>query len=437
MQLLWVLIGASLFVLLVLMAAVESAVGQLSRLALRVLAEKHTGPRYRLLELVARDRRHFLLPLQYSTQLILVGLTVLVASQLAGAVESAAAVTLAVMILVVTFVRQAIPYFLTQGRAERVLLFILPPFRHLYRLVSLIAFPLMSLLKLVAARRDGEMTEEDDEATEEEILAYLGVGEEEGIFEREETELIQSALEFGDTLVREIMTPRNEIVATEEGTTLGELRELIVNTKHSRIPVYKERIDQMVGLVNVRSLLAHLEEGRAGEPITPIVGEIFVVPENKRVADLLKEMQLKAHQLAVAVNEYGTVSGLITVEDLLEEIVGEIRDEDEFRRVDVVYEGDRSYIVRGSVEVGELENVLGVEFSEHDAATVSGLIVDHLGSVPAPGEVIVFEGVSLQVLSTDRKRIHTLRVRLVQPLDNDTVTTSRTEAGSSSPDSIR
>jgi CBS domain containing-hemolysin-like protein len=407
------MVGGIVFLvaLMVLLAVVESAVSQLSRLTLKVMAERQTHPRYALLEKIAVDRRRFLIPVHFTTQLILVVLTtqitaLFIAAELTYPLASALVCT----VLGVALFRQAIPYLWTQGRPERVLLRVLPFFRLPYRLACAVSFPLMSLLQ--RWKPPLEPVEEDDETSEEEIQAYLGVGEEEGIFERDETELIQSALEFGSTLVREIMTPRSEIVAIEEGATLSTLRDLIVSSKHSRIPVYRERIDQIVGVVNVRSLLAHLESGREQEPITPLISEILVVPENKRVADLLKEMQAGAHQIAVVVNEYGTVSGLITLEDVVEEIVGEIRDEGESHTLDLVYEGDRSYIVRGNVEVGELEDALGVEFSQCDAATVSGLVVDRLGRVPEPGEEIVFDGVTMQVLSADGRRIHTLRVKI-------------------------
>ncbi len=400
-----------LIVLMLLLSVVESAASQVSRLTLKVMAERQPHPRYALLGKVAQDRRLFLIPVHFTSQLILVVLTTLVTA-LFVSFEAAypLAYGMACMVLAVAVFRQAIPYLWTQGRAERVLLKVLPSFRLPYRLACAVSFPLLTVLQ--RWKPPPPEPEDDDETSEEEIQAYLGVGEEEGIFERDETELIQSALEFGSTLVREIMTPRSEIVAIEEGATLSDLRDLIVSSKHSRIPVYRERIDQIVGVVNVRSLLAHLESGREQEPITPIVCKILIVPENKRVADLLKEMQAGAHQIAVVVNEYGTVSGLVTLEDVVEEIVGEIRDEGESNTLDLVYEGDRSYIVRGSAEVGELEDALGVEFSEYDAATVSGLVVDRLGRVPEAGEQIVFDGVTMQVLSADRKRIHTLRVRI-------------------------
>jgi CBS domain containing-hemolysin-like protein len=259
---------------------------------------------------------------------------------------------------------------------------------------------------------------QEDEATEEEIQAYLDVGEEEGIFERTDTELIQSALEFGTTLVREIMTPRSDIVAIEEGSTLSQLRDLIVATKHSRVPVYRERLDQMVGIAYVRNLLTEFETGKESEPVTSIVSEIPIVPETKRVSQLLKELQARADQMAMVVNEYGLISGLVTVEDLLEEIVGEIEDEDESRRVDVAHEGDGEFVVLGGADIEDLEKALGTEFEEHEASTVSGLVVDYLGRVPVPGETLAMKDAWIEIMSSDDRRINKVRVRrLAEPQD--------------------
>jgi magnesium and cobalt transporter len=210
------------------------------------------------------------------------------------------------------------------------------------------------------------------------------------------------------------MTPRNAIVAIEEGASRSELKSLIVTSKHSRIPVYREQLDQIVGIVYVRNLLSHLEPGQEDHPITPAINEVLTVPETKNVSELLKEMQSKAAQMTIVINEYGTVSGLVTVEDLLEEIVGDIRDEDEFGEVDLIQESAGTYVVRGGLEVEDLEKTLGLDFGEYAATTVSGLIVEQMGRVPNPGEHISKKGATFEILSADRRRILTIRVSLLQ-----------------------
>jgi CBS domain containing-hemolysin-like protein len=407
----------SAIVLLVSMgvlATFENCVDRISALTLRVLADRYRGKLgYSLLEEMAADRSGFLVPIQFAIQTFAVGLVIAVAALFLNSdFGNAFLWSLLSGVVLVSLFRQIIPYAIARRNPERVLVALLPSFTPAYRFLEWLSFPVL----LVFRRPEGDEEEQgsengqDDEATEEEIQAYLDVGEEEGIFERTDTELIQSALEFGSTLVREIMTPRSEMVVIDESATLAQLKDLIVATKHSRVPVYREKLDQIVGVAYVRNLLPLLEPGKDSRPITSIVNDVPIVPETKRVSELLKELQARADQMAMVVNEYGTISGLVTVEDLLEEIVGEIRDEDESRRVDLVYEGKGNYIVRGGAELVELEETLGVGLTEVDAATVSGMVVDHLGRVPIPGESLVLSNVWFEVLSSDHRRINKLRV---------------------------
>ncbi len=404
-----------LLVALGVLATFENCIDRISPLALRVLADRHRDePGYSLLEEMVSDRSGFLVPIQFAIQTFAVGLVVsLVALFLSTGFGNAFLWSLLLGIVLVSVFRQIIPYSIARRNPERVLLILLPSFSPAYKLLEWLSFPVLRVFRKpsVPEEQQGTETSQEDDATEEEIQAYLDVGEEEGIFERTETELIQSALEFGSTLVREIMTPRSEIVAIDESATLSQLKDLIVATKHSRVPVFREKLDQMVGVAYVRNLLPQLQPGKENGSITSIVNDIPIVPETKKVSELLKELQARADQMAMVVNEYGTISGLVTVEDLLEEIIGEIRDEDEFRRLDLVYEGKGNYIVRGGAELEELEETLGIGLSEHGAATVSGMVVDHLGRIPTPGESLVLSNVWFEILSADHRRINKLRVR--------------------------
>lgn len=406
--------AAALTLLLFCLSVVEHCVTRISRVALRALAETVTDPKVGLLEEIARDRIHFLVPLQFGIQVLQVSLTVLMAALFAAArVDSPFLLALLSAVSVVLLFRQLIPRLITQGDPEKVLLTVLPLFTGFYRVLRWLSSPLLAILRVAHASRmrNHLPNAHDEETTEEEIQAYLGVGREEGILEGEESALIESALEFRTTLAREIMTPRAEIVAIEETAVISQLRSVMVLSKHSRIPVYRENLDQIVGVVYVRNLLAHLEEGTGNDPITPLINNAWFVPETKRVLELLKEMQTHAEHVAIVINEYGAVSGLVTIEDIVEEIVGEIRDEDELQEVDLRYEADGTYLVRGGVEIEELEAALDVDLGDIDVATVSGLVVGHLGRVPPAGEKVNLHGLEVEVLSSDRKRIHTMRVR--------------------------
>ena len=399
---------------LFLLSVLESSISRISRLSLKVLAEREQNAKDHLLQDIAGDRVQFLLPIQFGSQVLVVISAVVISSLLFEAdVAYAFLWAFASVVVVIALFRQLFPQMIVQSDPERVLLRLLPVLGPLYRLLQWVSSPLTILLRAFEASQLKNQLNEDveEDASEEEIQAYLGVGAEEGIIEEDESELIQSALEFGDTLVREIMTPRTEIIAIEETATMRELKDVMVSSKFSRIPVYRERIDHIVGVVYVRNLLSHLGDGNGANPITPLINKPWFVPETKKVSALLKEMQVNAAHMVVLIDEYTSVSGLVTIEDVLEEIVGDIRDEDELERIDLAYEGEGNYIVHGGAEIQELEETLGVDLGEPDVTTVSGLVVNHLGKVPGPGETIVLDGLSVKILSSDRKKIQTMRIR--------------------------
>ncbi|MCH8320380.1 MAG: HlyC/CorC family transporter [Acidobacteria bacterium] len=411
-------IVALLIVLLFLLSVLESAIFGLSRLSTKVLAEREKEAKFRLLRDIAADRILFVLPLKFGAQLSVVISAVLITWMFfTSDLPYAPAWALAVMVAIIALFRQLFPRMITQSEPEQVLLRFLPLFRRFYPFLCWLSSPLITLLRISKASREDNQVASgpEEEATEEEIQAYLGVGEEEGIIEEEESRLIQSALEFGDLLAREIMTPRTEIVAIEEKATIAELKDLMVSSKFSRILVYREQLDQAIGVVYVRNFLSYLGDGAGEEPITPLIHKAWFVPETKKVSELLKEMQHNAEHLAILINEYGSVSGLVTMEDMIEELVGEIRDEDELEKIDLTYAGDGSYIVSGGAEIEELEETLGVDFGDLAVTTVSGLIVGHLGKVPTAGETVVLDGLSVEILSADRKRIQSMRVRKSEP----------------------
>src|SRR6266850_730827 len=260
-------------------------------------------------------------------------------------------------------------------------------------------------------QENGEEDEEQDAG--DDIQALIDVGEAEGILEEEEGELIHSILEFGDTRVSEVMTPRPDIVAVPAGATVREARDIMIESKYSRLPVYREQIDNVEGLIYVRDLLQRWAEGKADGPIKPLVRPVYFVPETKPVAELLEEMQ-KAHvQLAMVIDEYGGVSGLVTVEDILEEIVGEIEDEDIAGEElnDIVEQDDGCYEVLGSTEIGKIERLFDLEIEADDFTTIAGLVISKSGKVPQTGERLTFRGLEVEVLEADERRIGRLRVK--------------------------
>jgi CBS domain containing-hemolysin-like protein len=211
------------------------------------------------------------------------------------------------------------------------------------------------------------------------------------------------------------MTPRPDIVAVQSAATLADLRALFREQEYSRFPVYKENLDNIVGMVFVKDLVKRLETASDSDPITTIIRPATFVPETKRVPQLLKEFQRKQVQVAIVVDEYGGTAGLVTIEDLLEEIVGEIRDEYDVETEPVVDEGNGSFVFSGKVSFDEVRERLGVDIEPEGFETVGGYILTRLGRVPAIGETFELDGLAIDVLEAERRRIHKVRFRKAAP----------------------
>jgi putative hemolysin len=255
-------------------------------------------------------------------------------------------------------------------------------------------------------------TEDEGPASEEEIQAYIDVGREEGILEKEEEKLLLSIVDFGETMVKEVMTPRTDIVSVEESATLEKLSDLFIESKYSRLPVTRGSVDNVVGIVHVKDVF---EAVRRGEPkaLSGLVRPVQFVPETKRTAELLREFQRKHLQISIVVDEYGSVSGLVTIEDLLEEIVGEIADEHEDEREAVLPLGNDAYSISARTHVSVLRELFGHGPKEEEFDTIGGLLAARLGRIPRMGEKQVEDELLFTVEEADRRRV--LRVR-VEPL---------------------
>ncbi len=268
------------------------------------------------------------------------------------------------------------------------------------------------LLLLIRRLEEQEIEEEMREASEEELETFIDEATEEGIIEEHEGDMLKSVVEFGDTLVREIMTPRVDMVCIKRDATFGALRELILKEKYSRLPVYRDRIDNIDGQVIAKDILAYTDEAHREMSIEPIIRPVYFVPESMKVSRLLKEFQRRKLKLAVVVDEHGGVSGLVTMENLVEEIVGEIRDEyDLDEEAPITEVGPAEFIVSGDVNVEEVEKLFDVDVAEDDYITVSGLISHHLGRLPKRGETVAIKGLSIEILDIDQKRIKKLKIK--------------------------
>ncbi len=295
----------------------------------------------------------------------------------------------------------------------------LTPLARLVRYVGLIAKPCVAVLSffqsLVELTDESNGTEEPPTQAEN-IEALISAGAEEGLIEEEDRKLIQSVVEFGDKVVREVMTPRPNVVAISASATLDELRQLVINEQYSRIPVYEGTIDQIIGFVHVRDMFELDEDERASRTVRELIRPIRFVPETKPVNDLMREMQQDNTHMVIVVDEYGNTAGLASMEDLVEVILGEIRDEHE-PDSDVQEDGQGGYIVSGSFDVARLGDLLEFHPEEEiESTTVGGLVTEWLGRVPQSGESVERDGIHIDVLASDELRVAQVRVRRAQPV---------------------
>ena len=252
-------------------------------------------------------------------------------------------------------------------------------------------------------------------ATEEEVQAYIDVGREEGILEKDEEKLLLSIVDFGDTRVREVMTPRTDIVFIDEAESSEALADLFTATKYSRIPVVRGSIDKVVGWVHVKDLFEAMRRGGL-RGIADILRQAYFVPESKKVSELLREFQRRHLWMAIVVDEYGGVSGLVTVEDLLEEIVGEIWDEHEDQREAVTPAGDHAFSVSGKENIATVRELFGRGPEEEEFTSLGGFLAARLGHIPRPGEIHRESDLLFTVEEADRRRVHRVRVEPAVPV---------------------
>jgi CBS domain containing-hemolysin-like protein len=406
------LIGiSSLLALALFLSTIDVAFHYFSKITIRQYSEE--GWKTQFLDRCLEDPMRLLLPLRIGIQGGLIAVTVLLTQfYIASGAPQALVLAFLTMVPVYLVVREVLPNFIARISPERVLLGLLPAFRLYDVLIWPLSRPLSHLVR--AFVQDEEEKSEDEGVSEEEVQAFIETGEEEGILEGDEGRMVQSIVDLGDKVVREIMTPRPEMVAVRREAKLAELRQLFMDEKYSRVPVFEESLDRIVGLVFAIDLLAYADRS-AEEPIESLIRPVQFVPETKKVADLLREFQRSRSTFAVVIDEYGGTSGLLTVEDILEEIVGEIHDEfDEEVAEEFVREGDGTFLVSGRADIDLLKEKLGLDVNGKGFDTVSGFVLAVIGRVPQAGEAIDYQGMTIEVVDAEGHRINKVRFRLRQ-----------------------
>jgi putative hemolysin len=312
----------------------------------------------------------------------------------------------------VLLLAQFIPDFLlarTKGRwlvrlslVIRAFLWIVWPFRVLQDLAASLA------------RMSDDPHTDGSAGQDEGIEALVDAAEHEGILDAGEAQMIEQVVEFSDKRVLEFMTPRPEVIAIPANATVADLRKVLINTKFSRIPVYEDSLDDITGVAFARDLLQIPESEAATRRVRELARPAFFVPETKHGSDLLKEMQRRNQQMAIVVDEHGSVAGIVTVEDLVEEIIGEIGEDDRVPAPDAVREPDGSLVLRGSVSVEKVQELFGVEWDvsrEESATTIGGLLNHIAGHVPTAGEHLDYGGLRFEILEANQRKVLRLRAR--------------------------
>ena len=275
--------------------------------------------------------------------------------------------------------------------------------------LNLIFSPLLALPFLFISSPENN---QEGSVTETELISLVEVGQEEGVLEQEEQKMIVSIFRLGDTLVREIMVPRIDILALDVNTPLEQALESLQGSGHSRVPIYKDSVDNILGLLYAKDLLGIWRDGKHEVSLSDHIRPAYFIPEAKKAVVLLAELQAKRIHMAIVIDEYGGVAGLVTLEDIVEEIVGEIRDEYD-QAEELVYQAinDDEYLFQGRIDLDDFNEIMGTQFPNSEADTLSGLIYSRIGRVPTAGDQVQIEGLQLTVEQVSGQRIRKVRAQ--------------------------
>ena len=385
------------------LGSVQAAFSALMRLSLRLMAER--GGRSDRLGRYLDDPLHLFIPVR-----ILIGICIILAGALIAEVSNvgdgrSTAIFIVSLVAFVVVCEHLLPMLIARRDPEAVLDVLLPAFQLAARAIQPLTVTLIGVIGARRERESGNGGGSEQAAPEE--TATEAPSEEGVISEAEGRELLQSVVDFTETIVREVMTPRPDIVAIRADATLQDLRTLFREEQYSRIPVYRDNLDNIIGILFVKDLVAL--PPTAEPPLTTLMRSAYLVPESKRVSELLKDMQRRQAQMAVVVDEYGGTAGLVTVEDLLEEIVGEIRDEYDVESDTVVEEAGGTFVLSGKVSIDEVKDRLGVEIEREGFETLGGYLLSHLGRMPYVGETFDVDDLAVEVIEVERRRITKVR----------------------------
>ncbi len=328
-----------------------------------------------------------------------------------------------IMTLLVLVFGEVVPKNLAAAHAEGWAMFIAP----FMKVMSVILTPVVVLLTKLSdtvVRFSKKNKEEDQTITEDEFKILVNVGQEEGVFDESETEMINSIMEFDETYVKAIMVPRIDIVAVDVEDSINEVLRLIIDGGHSRIPAYEDSIDNIVGILYAKDIFEHLDADFNELKVKALIRDAYYIPETKKVSDLLNELRLKKVHMAIILDEYGGTNGLVTIEDLIEEIIGDIQDEYDVEEDLIVMHSDNQLVADARAPIGDVEEAFDVELDEDiledsEADTIGGLAFEHLGGIPEVDDEVTVGRFLIRIVNVSGRRITKVEVTLLPPEEDE------------------
>jgi putative hemolysin len=365
-----------------------------------------------LMLLQERDRLHATLLFAENSFIVLSAvLGAVIAMSLFTHVFLSVAVAALVMGVLVVFFAKLLPKGLVARNPDRFALLVAAPMQVMVKLVSPVSRLLSGTADLVAGPGPQGMSC-TAVVTEEDIKAMINLGEERGSLKEEEKELLHKVFEFGDTLASEAMRPRTEIVSVPSNVTLREVFALVSEFGYSRYPVIEETVDTVIGILYIKDILVAMAAGevKREDGIQQFIRPAYFIPENKRVSELLSEMQRERFQIAIVIDEYGGTAGLVTLEDLIEEIVGSIHDELETEEKDVQIVDEKNFVISGQSALDEVNELLGASLHSNDFNTLGGFVFGLFGRMPRLGEQLKYKNLKLEVLELEGRKISKVKI---------------------------
>lgn len=320
---------------------------------------------------------------------------------------------LVIMTLLYMIVIRVIPFVLAESYADRLSLCFLPHVIILTRLLNIFVWPVYAMERGLLARALSRADNDDRPSAEEEIMTLVEESAEAEL-EEEERDMIRSLFEFGETVAREVMTPRVDIEALKDDASVQDCIAKVKHSRHSRFPIYHETIDEVRGVIHVKDLLRLTAQDEDNRSVADIIKKISIIPETMPINDLLKQMQRQNVQMALVVDEYGGTAGIVCMEDIIEELIGEIRDEYDLAEKDIQKRSDGSILVNAGLAVADLNEELEIELPESDEYdSIGGYVLHELGTIPKAGAVVSAPTFQIIVQTATPRRIHTLLLKPV------------------------